>query len=191
MAHRRGSFRGRGGISESQRRKKDWVNMNPAVALGEDLAGGALKPADLVAPGDSTAILAFPSLLNPTFAESTVLRIRGYLEVPKSLVSSVLGSATTVYAFGIGIVTDQAASVVGAVPNPATVSGQDWDGWMFLRSSNQALVDVTGTIVDIKAMRKWQSGDALVFVAGMATSLPAGDLGLIFSFNFRTLLLLP
>jgi len=52
-------------------------------------------------------------------------------------------------------------------------------------------VDPAGEIVDVKAMRKWKSGDSIVFVAGSATSDLTGQLGLNFLFSLRGLFLLP
>jgi len=190
MAHRRGSLRGRVGISDAQRRKKAWFDLSPLPAQGEDIACGAIAPAVLVAPGQSTALLVFPSSENAALAESTLLRIRGWLEVPKTVTQASAGG-TACNAFGIGIVTDSAALVTDGVPNPATSSGASWDGWMFLRSSNQSPVDITGSIVDVKAMRKWKSGDSIVFVAGLATDNAAGASGDNFQFSLRGLFLLP
>jgi len=77
------------------------------------------------------------------------------------------------------------------VPNPATATGYDWDGWLFLRQSDQATVEAQATIVDVKAMRKWKSGDSIVFVAGLATNDVAGVSGPGFGFSLRGLFLLP
>jgi len=177
----------RRGISETQRRKKAWIDMNAAPAFGEDVSGGALKPPDLVAPGESVAVLQFPSQTG--FFESTILRIRGFLNVPKSLYGTAPNEADC-FCFGIGIVSDTAAEAL-AVPNPATATGYDWDGWLFLRQNSTVSVDPAGEIVDVKAMRKWKSGDSIVFVAGSATSDLTGQLGLNFLFSLRGLFLLP
>jgi len=187
MARSSRSFRSRG-ISETQRRKKAWIDMNLLAVIGDDISAGALDPPDLVAPGSSVSLLQFPSQAG--FQESTLLRIRGSLTVPKSTYSGV-GSPTTVcFAFGIGIVSDDAAAAL-AVPNPATATGYDWDGWLFLRQSNQSTVEAQATIVDVKAMRKWRSGDSIVFVAGLSTNIPAGTTGASFGFSLRGLFLLP
>jgi len=146
-----------------------------------------LIPPALVAAGDSLTLLQFPSQVG--FVESTILRIRGSLTVPKSDYSS-LSTAVFVHAFGIGIVSDAAAEAL-AVPNPATATGYDWDGWLFVRQSNQSTVESQATIVDVKAMRKWRSGDSIVFVAGSATSLIAGTPAVEFGFSLRGLFLLP
>jgi len=189
MAHRR-SFSSRGRTSETQRRKKAWLDLGGHAAAGDDLAAMRLVPPTLVAPGDSTQALVFPSQAG--LIESTILRIRGSLTVPKSTFGTSGGGATTIFSFGIGIVSDQAALVTDGVPNPATATGNDWDGWMFIRGgSDQAAVDVTGTIVDVKAMRKWKSGDSIVFIAGMATDVAAGMVGQAFDGSLRGLFLLP
>jgi len=176
----------RRGISETQRRKKAWIDMNVAQAFGEDQSGGALVP-PLQAVGEPTvAILQFPSQAG--FFESTILRIRGTLSVPKSLYGTT-ASDSQISAFGIGIVSDAAAAAL-AVPNPATATGYDWDGWLFLRQASTVSVDPASEVVDVKAMRKWKSGDSIVFVAGFS------DLGgptqpLPFTFSLRGLFLLP
>jgi len=164
--------------------------MNPSDV--GDFSGGSLTTQPIVAPGDTTATLVFPSTLTSALVESTILRIRGNITVPKSDYGSgaALG-VTTIRAFGIGIVSEQAASVIGAVPNPATTTGYDWDGWMFVRQGASTALEPNAEIVDIKAMRKWKSGDAIVFVAGLATDLPAGTGGADFFFSLRGLFLLP
>jgi len=186
----RSRFRSRG-ISETQRRKKAWIDMNaaPAGPGGVDLSGGGLQPPDVVSAGNSLALLQFPS--QQGFLESTILRIRGSLNVPKSTyLDSAVSSGSTSFAFGIGIVSDESAAAL-AVPNPATSSGYDWDGWMFLRQSDTTALDPAGVIVDVKAMRKWKSGDSIVFVAGLATGQGSGEVGQVFGFSLRGLFLLP
>jgi len=185
MARNSRSFRSRG-TSETQRRKKVWIGMNALPALGADVSGGTMVPPDLLAAGASLQVLQFPSQVG--FTESTVLRIRGILSVPKSEYGS--GSGGNTFAFGIGVVSDAAAEAL-AVPNPATETGYDWDGWLFLRQQSTAAVDPAGEIVDVKAMRKWRSGDSIVFVAGMTSQNVAGDLGQTFAFSLRGLFLLP
>jgi len=155
----------RRGISETQRRKKQWIDMNLGPALGFDLSGGALQPPDQVAMEPTVSVLQFPS--QPGFTESTILRIRGNITVPKSTYAVAGGGSSIIFAFGIGLVSDVSAEAL-AVPNPATAVGYDWDGWLFIRQSSVIAVDPVGEIVDVKAMRKWKSGDSIVFVAGLA-----------------------
>jgi len=186
MARSRSAFRGRG-ISETQRRKKQWVDMNALPSLGEDISGSELTPPSLVAAGASVRVLQFPA--QGGFSESTILRIRGVLSVPKSNWNDMPADSDG-FAFGIGIVSDQSAEAL-AVPNPATATGYDWDGWLFIRTNHTIPVDPAGEIVDVKAMRKWQSGNSIVFVAGMATSKVAGLAGQSFNFSLRGLFLLP
>jgi len=165
--------------------------MNVLAGLGENLSGGALAPVTLVAPGDAVAALVFPTSTNPVFVESTILRIRGSLSVPKSTNATIAG-LSTMFAFGIAVMSEQAAQTLEAIPNPATATGYDWDGWMFLRGPNaQIPVDINGTIVDVKAQRIWKGGDAIVFVAGVASDNPTPDASSAFQFSLRGLFLLP
>jgi len=159
--------------------------MNALVVTGADMSGSELQTPVLGSPGESLQILQFPS--QPGFVESTLLRIRGVLSVPKSSYGS---SAAGIVAFGIGIVSDKAATAE-AVPNPATATGYDWDGWMFLRQNITQVLDPAGEIVDVKSMRKWQSGDSIVFVAGASTDAAAGFASQAVSFSLRGLFLLP
>jgi len=186
MAHRR-SFRGRS-TSDSQRRKKSWFTVG---GFSEDIAGFTLSPPTLASPGSSLQLLSTDGFgASPSILESTILRIRGFLDIPKSDYDENAANATTVRAFGIGLVTNEAAQSA-AVPNPATVLGAEWDGWMFLRSSTQVALDITGTLLDVKAMRKFETGMSLVFVAGAATDLPAGVIPGLYKCNPRLLFLLP
>jgi len=184
MAHRR-SFRQ--SAQRAPRRKRLWADLN-VQTLGEDMSITRLVPPTLVAAGASLQISAFASSSAPALLESTLVRLRGFVDIPKILTSAT-GLTDTVFAFGIGFVSEEAAAQV-AVPNPATGSGLDWDGWMFLRSSTQVPLDITGTQMDVKAMRKWESGTSLIFVAGMSTSNAAGDSGMNFQFSARGLFLL-
>jgi len=187
MGHRR-TFRGRG-VSDSQRRKRLWADLNvPADPVNDDYAATALFPAATVAAGGSVAIAGFVSSGAPALLESTILRIRGWVDVPKTTVLVSQG-ANIVFAFGIGLVSED-AFLAGAVPNPASGAGSDWDGWMFLRSSSQSPVDVQGTMMDVKAMRKWESGQALVFVAGLFSDIAIGAQGATFKYSARGLFLL-
>jgi len=161
--------------------------MNTFPVLGEDISGSILSPPQALQGAPTVAVLAFPS--QSGFLESTILRIRGTLAVPKSTYSTGLALSEN-FTFGIGIVSDDAALAL-AVPNPATATGYDWDGWMFLRSHSTTPVDPAGEIVDIKAMRIWKSGDSIVFVAGFSTDDPALVGGGSFTFSLRGLFLLP
>jgi len=182
------SFRGRGrvGISESQRRKKTWVGFGIA---GNVINGFELKPASLVAAGGSISLVSFSAKGSFSLEESTLMRIRGSVQVPKSTPGPNSGT-NDVSAFGIAMVTDDAASV-GAVPNPATVLGADWDGWLFYRSNVSGVLDANGTIFDAKAMRKFTGGQSLVFVAGLASDFVSGVTAGITLVSCRGLFLLP
>jgi len=100
--------------------------MNVASGFGENLSGGSLVPPDILSAGESLSAVTFPS--QPGFIESTILRIRGSLSVPKSTYNP-LAAQTSIFAFGIGIISDRSALLTDAIPNPATASGYDWDGW--------------------------------------------------------------
>jgi len=186
MGHRR-SFRG----SNANRRKKLWANLDFIEATG-DVAITDFSPPDIVGVGDSLAATFFSANQASAVVEGTLLRIRGYIDIPKSTITNIDPRvSSTVYAFGIGMVTDEAAQVADAIPNPATIIGADWDGWMFLRSSSQVSLDSVGTRLDVRAKRKFQSGTSLVFVAGLATNDPAGVVANRFLGSFRGLFLLP
>jgi len=184
MAHRRFVR------SSSARRKKLWGDLNFTQA-GDNVAITSLTPSNIVSPGGSIAATFFSSNAAPSVTEGTILRIRGYIDVPKSTGGLGTFGNQTVFAFGIGLVTDEASQVATAIPNPASITGSDWDGWMFLRSSSQVSVDTQGTALDVRAKRKFQSGMSLVFVAGMETNKAAGDNGQEFVGSFRGLFLLP
>jgi len=172
MARR--AFRGRG-ISQSQRRKKLWA---PFAALPTTSGGAAIgtTPGNIVnfslptipagsAPGASASLgFVYDAAVDGIDPESTILRIRGSLFQDKNSVSSASGEFTT-FAFGIGVL-ELGAAGLGAWPNPATPAGAEWDGWMFYRSINTSILDAEGTILDVKAMRKVQSGYSMIFVYG-------------------------
>jgi len=202
MAHRR-SFRGRG-ITDAQRRKKLWSPLAAPAAAEDQLTSGdisvtlnyQLSSSGAAAPGPLDRALAyvFPSGgANQIPAESTILRIRGTLELPKIEVSMTDIDTT---AFGIGVMESGAADQ-SAFPNPASPDGSTWDGWMFYRSQAQGALDANAGIVDVKAMRKIQSGQSLVLVMGQyAASLISvgGDVtipAMAGSFTARALFLLP
>ncbi len=201
MAHRRGSFR-RGGISDSQRRKKTWSQVK--VSSGGTQSGTSLfvtsirmttaatsatsgaTTADLIAAIDE-GIVGNGDEQSTLPDECTLLRARGSLLFPKNVPGT--GSLTADnYAWGFGV-TDIRSLVNGQSPGP--IVDADWDGWMFLRQSAVSPVDSEGTMVDVKAMRKIQTGDALFFAAqavnGSSAITPQGD----WQFDMRFLILLP
>jgi len=163
MAHRRGSFRGRVGISDAQRRKKAWGGLKAALSP-------ALVPSPTI-PLD----VSFTPTANPDFGsvsvnftqgipdESTILRVRGSLNMVKNVIAGV--EILTV-AYGMGVM-ETGALLQGAAPNPASPDGSNWDGWMFYRSLNSAVVDAASTMIDVKAMRKIQSGYSFFFAFGV------------------------
>jgi len=171
MAHRRGRI---SRISDSQRRKKLWVSVG-AAARDDVQAATFISPtlnfdSPLVAGQPSPAAnqfsYVFGTALDVTGSippESTILRIRGSLNMPKN---SIGANDIETQAFGIGIMESNAALTPGAIPNPANVLGADWDGWMFYRSINTAILDAEASIIDVKSMRKVQSGYSLVITAG-------------------------
>jgi len=185
MARNSRSFRSRG-ISESQRRKKSWFGFADA---GSVQTGNRLVVPAGVSPGSTLTIVGIDSATAASIGvlEGTVLRIRGSMDMPKSEVSSFSGD---VFAFGIGFVTDEAFNA-GAVPNPASSEGPDWDGWLFYRSQAQGNLDANSGIVDSKAMRKWQSGTTLCLIAGNSNNDGAGPTGGIVTLLLRGLFLLP
>ncbi len=207
MAHR-GRPRGRG-ISQSQRRKKTWAALTalPSSSSGPD-TGTALSPTiNLVLPstaapqaGDAAAVssgVVFDLGESTVGPESTLLRLRGSLELPKNDVQDGAGAiqGITTHAFGVGVMESSAAAL-GAFPNPASPLGSDWDGWMFYRSQEQGALDANAGIVDVKSMRKLQGGYSLILVFG-AYKAPFDALDIVFAgdveafFTLRGLFLLP
>jgi len=165
MAHRRGgSSRGRG-ISQSQRRKTKWVSFgtdsNIPISIGIiNEVGNQVTGTEVTA----TAFIADP--MSEGLQESTILRIRGSLFLRENKKAALLSNRfSEAFAYGIGVVTQEAAEA-GAVPNPASVDGASWDGWMFYRSQMEPNIDAQSTVIDVKAMRKLESGYTLVFVLG-------------------------
>jgi len=207
---RRASFRGRG-ISQSQRRKKAWSALS-GPAVGQDLTGqGPFTPTlnYQIAAGTTDAFglgadaLAFTvesgQLEGDIPQEATILRIRGSLILNKNVTDvgntpPISDQGIDTFAFGIGVM-ETGATRLGAFPNPATPDGSDWDGWMFYRSINSAVLDAEGSIIDVKAMRKVQSGQTLIMVAGVQSAMydnAVGTLaGLSAALTARILLLLP
>jgi len=99
-------------------------------------------------------------------AESTLMRIRGSLLMEKNTVAGAIEGHVT-FAFGIAVV--ESTNLLGPFtkfPNPANPVGAQWDGWMFYRSINTAILDAEASIIDVKSMRKIQSGYSLIFVYG-------------------------
>lgn len=138
----------RGGMSESQRRKKTWVSVKSALA-GTVVAGdlGFLTALAITVPATAARFGAFSSVafglvdtgedqlgdeVSTLPEESTILRIRGSLDFPASppIESTIDGTVAHQHAFGIGV-TDVRSLVNGAFPGP--ISDPDWDGWMFMR----------------------------------------------------------
>ncbi len=170
MAHR-GSFRGRG-ISKSQRRKKSWEGFN-VLTVDDDNVGSVLT-AQMNFAETGSIQNTNPVQLSTGFAfaagqtageirpESTLIRIRGSLNMVKNAISGV---TNTVVAFGIGVM-ETGAVFAGAFPNPASPAGRDWDGWMFYRSIQTSILDAEASIVDVKSMRIIQSGYSLFFAMG-------------------------
>jgi len=169
MPQRVSRFRGRG-ISQSQRRKKVWGNFRAAFStagvvsnlLEFDIPVGVASPS----PQSASVGFVFPTTEGggTISAESTLLRIRGSLNLDKTVVNA--GPTAAVRAFGIGVMESTAAAL-GAFPNPATPEGAGWDGWMFYRDTLIIPVDPEGAIVDVKSMRKIQSGYSLFFAYGI------------------------
>jgi len=182
MAHRRFAGRGRG-VSDSQRRKKQWTGFK----FASDLINGLVLPIpDSTGSNTAQLVLAQFALDDTPFQESTLLRLRGSVLVPKSTLSSAL---IHTIAFGIGVVTNESAEVA-AVPNPATAEGASWDGWLFYRANLAGSLDANATVFDAKSMRKIGSGMSLVFVAGQSQDLGAGASNTEISIIARGLFLL-
>jgi len=199
MAHARRSFRGRG-ISESQRRKKLWGLVTGPV-VSSDGSGTATQTPNMVLelPGNvggntteaTSAGLVSDPLADNIPAESTILRIRGSVNLPKN---SLTTSGNDYFAMGIAVMEGTAAKL-GAFPNPATPEGGSWDGWMFYRSQQAGALDANATLIDVKSMRKVPSGDSVIIVFGRfstwtAGNLPAGS-SIQMQMNLRQLILLP
>jgi len=173
MARR--AFRGRG-ISQSQRRKKTWgAFIAPASNEGGESPAGILATtlnfdlsvgATLASPQQQAVGFFFgPGDIAGLAAESTLLRLRGSLNMTKNSVGTGVSNVT--HAFGIAVVesTNVDTSPV-KFPNPADPIGAQWDGWMFYRSINTSILDAEAAIIDVKSMRKIQSGYSLLLVAG-------------------------
>jgi len=201
MAHR-GSFRGRSGISQSQRRKKSWVQVTgPTIGTDGSVNLDKQTPSiNLVVPTTSqgavdVAVASAGVFSDPVAdkipAESTILRLRGSVNLPKNSFT-----VTTVenYAIGIGVM-ESGAAALGAFPNPATPEGGAWDGWMWFRSQQAGSLDANASVVDVKSMRKIQSGQSMIVVVGEYLTRTDGAVATTLAFsvqiNLRALILLP
>jgi len=197
MAHRR-SFRGRG-ISQTQRRKKTWFQLKefvdasaiPGFVTNFDLSvaasgqpGVGTRTGVVFVSGDGTAGAPLKSTLPE---ESTILRIRGSLLFPKNVAGATATSIDNSIGFGVIAISDLLTS---SFPGP--ISDADWDGWMFKRGSAVTPVDSAGTILDVKSMRKLESGNAF-FIMGETVpgngSTVTGQF--TWQFDVRLLMLLP
>jgi len=192
MAHRRNfrsSFRG------GQRRKKTWVQaLQPADGPGGSLqltpflqqiqltpvaADTYLRVADVFTPGSPSE--------NGIPTESTVLRIRGQVEVAKS---TLAGGDDQLFAFGICVI-DLPSFPTSTDDLPGPMSAPEWDGWMFIRGPSLfGPLDVNATAYDVKAMRKIEGGQRLAFIQEAysqdGTAIMSGT-----NFSARVLLALP
>ena len=102
----------------------------------------------------------------------TIVRIRGRLLI--NLLSASAASEGFGWAFGMGIVSENAAGIgVTALPDP--IADIAWDGWMvyetgFLmaRDATPLTSDLTALqiVIDSKAMRKIKNTDVLVAMFG-------------------------
>ncbi len=201
MAHRRGSSRR--GISESQRRKKAWIGVKFATSGpggSQALFMTSIRMATAATSANDGAIEddLFILVSDPTTSvgdevstlpeECTILRARGSLIFPKNEPGAGASNIGSNYSFGFGV-TDIRSLTNASAPGPIT--DVDWDGWMFLRQSAASVQSAFGSVVDVKAMRKIKTGDALFFaaqaVSGDSVVTPAGD----WMFDMRLLVLLP
>jgi len=202
MARRGRSFRS---VPQSQRRKKAWISVKKLVKTPSGGAGEALFLTSLTLETNVTGsadgahqedVAGLVDVESGNVGdekstlpeECTILRSRGSLLFPKNDPGSVVGIYEDQYAFGMGV-TDIRSITQGVVPGP--IIDADWDGWMFLRQSAIGPISSEDTRVDVKAMRKIKTGDALFFVAqsvnGGDTATPAG----LWIFDMRLLILLP
>jgi len=202
MAHARRSFRGRG-ISDSQCRKKSWIQVTApsgSTAAPTDNNAEQTPNIQFFLPAATPTLSTFGSsvgfisdpVLDKVPAESTILRIRGSINMPKNFQDA---GENVNYAVGIGVM-EATAAALGAFPNPSTPDGGAWDGWMFYRSQQAGSLDANATIFDVKSMRKVQSGQAIVIVFGQFKTkfdgtVPGPTLDTSTQMNLRALILLP
>ena len=103
-------------------------------------------------------------------APGTIVRSRGRISIqPQSYVADL----NIVGAFGIGLVSDEAATVgITVIPEP--FSDADWGGWMVWQSfalhyefhdSTGSFLELEAIEIDSKAMRKVEPNSRMVFVA--------------------------
>ena len=202
MPQRSSRFRGRG-ISQAQRRKKTWLQVSALVGAGQSSGLGGSLQFEVTTPtqigsanrdgfiamsGDGTGDSSFEGSIP---SESTILRIRGSLAFPANLPRTIgnLEVGDNQFNFGIGV---SSISDNQATSYPAPISDSDWDGWMFLRQSAVADITYPGSVVDVKAMRKINDGEALFIMAEGLTGSSAGtSVDAEWLFDLRVLLLLP
>jgi len=200
-------FRGgrRVGISQSQRRKKSWIQVTgPSIANNSNTVGLQTPNMNLRLPaftptfdgvGQSVGLISDP-VLDKIPPESTILRIRGSLNLPKNQVQSAGGTGENInFALGIGVM-EATGAALGGFPNPATPDGGAWDGWMFYRSQQAGSLDANASVFDVKSMRKVQSGYAVILVFGQFIttndqSVPPITVDTLCQVNLRALILLP
>jgi len=189
MAHPRRSFGPRG---RTPRRKKTWVQAVVEAGVGLQLTPliltGALIPGVDSFAREVAVFQAGSSSDNFIPTESTVLRIRGQVEINKSTVSG----ADIDQEIGFGIATMDLPTLPFFTDDlPGSLSAPEWDGWMFVRGpSLQASVDIVGTMFDVKAMRKIEGGKRLVFVTEVYSRLGVQE-NTPSTFSARGLLALP
>jgi len=193
------SFRSRG-ISDSQRRKKSWIQVT-GPTIGTDGVVGTQQTPNMTLVIPTTGLVATPigssiglisdPVLDKVPPESTILRIRGSVNLPKNTIGA---NSVTNFAIGIGVM-EATAAALGAFPNPATPDGGAWDGWMWYRSQQTGALDANASVFDVKSMRKVQSGSAIIIVAGGFITDSAGATQnlaeTVVNVNLRALILLP
>lgn len=172
---------GRTRVSGSNRRKVGW-SVGPG---GTSLASAVVSGSAIVG-----------SLSSATTDGLTLVRTRGRA-IYKIQSFNAAGDAFT-GAFGIGIVTAEAAAVgITAMPIPITDSA--WDGWLFhtylqLVAGDKTAGDVDFTaatqIIDIdsKSMRKMRAGDTLYMAHELVET---GTVDMDFVADSRVLFKLP
>ena len=154
--HRGGSF------PRSQRKGTDW-------------SASAVETAFTTVAASTAALL---QVFAPIVGGETAIRIRGLFGWRSDQTAS---SEDQMGAFGIAVVTEQAATVgITAVPHPNTDAA--WDGWMYhhyYASHVDALTSVGvindslhRIVIDSKSMRKVSEDDRLVVV--IENSAPFG-----------------